>query len=123
MRNDRVKALFDQAMDKKRGGEFVAAQAILVPLVAERPDNAKLRAALGDAFWKGEDLINAIEQFKFAVNLNPSWELISRSLFHCLWDAGKREEAMAEMSRYLAIADSIEYRKILKAIENRNEEP
>jgi hypothetical protein len=66
--------------------------------------------------WYMRLLEEAVSIFKYAIELSPKLEAVSLGLFHCLWQLGKREKAMAEMIRYQSISDSEDYREIIKEI-------
>ena len=58
----------------------------------------------------------AVAAFRRATELKPESETASLGLFHCLWEMGRKEEALDEIGRYLKIADCEDYRNILAEI-------
>ena len=63
-----------------------------------------------------ESFGEASKLFGHIVRLKPDTELASRGLFHSLWKLGRHNEALEEMKRFLLIADSEEYRQLLKGM-------
>jgi hypothetical protein len=56
----------------------------------------------------------ALKVLREATNRAPTAEMISLSLFHSLLDAKREVEAFSEMRRFLAVAESLEYRRLLR---------
>jgi len=69
---------------------------------------------MGRAFFEIGDMAKAEDAFRRAVELNPKSELASLGLFHSLWEQQAASEAFAEMRRFLAVADSSEYKTLLR---------
>jgi len=92
---------------------------ILSELAVEEPESPAILAVLGDVCWEMRLLDEAATVFKRAIALAPKLEAVSLGLFHCLWDSGKREEALDEAKRFMSVADSDDYRKIAKEINEK----
>ena len=104
---------FQYALRLRDDGNLDAARDLLITLSERRPDSAALFAVLGDLQWNLDDLEGAITSFKTATQLAPKSEAASLGLFHCLWESDRLLDAIDECNRFLAIADAVEYRRIL----------
>jgi predicted Zn-dependent protease len=107
---------FAKVQQLSREGNCSGALEIMKDLVDSNPRSAVLRSVLAGIFWELGELEIAEKEFKLAVGLDPESEKISLGLFHCLWDRQKKDEAFAEMKRFMAITDSEDYKKIIKEI-------
>jgi len=47
-------------------------------------------------------------------------EAVSLGLFHTLWELEKRAEALEEIKRFQAVADSEDYRQIIREINEKS---
>lgn len=108
---------FEDALQLRDKGERADARQALERLLTERPNSAALLAVLGDVCWDLGDLPNAVIHFRKATTLSPASETASLGLFHTLWEAGQRHEALAEARRFLQLTDSEEYRDLLAEVE------
>jgi tetratricopeptide (TPR) repeat protein len=97
----------------KEARRYAEAQAILEELTLVRPDSAALYVVLGDVYRDQGMLVRAVDSFRTSTTLAPGAEVASLGLFHSLWDLGDRSAALAEARRYVAIAESDNYQKIL----------
>ena len=104
---------FAQAQERSRANDLPGTLEILKDLASGRPDSAMINATLANTLKGAGDIAPAIEHFLKAVKLAPTSELYSLGLFHILWAQGRRDEAFDEMRRFMAIADSIDYRAIV----------
>ena len=100
-------------------GDTKGAQKLLEEIIAMKQTSPKVHAALGSTYWDLEEFDRAITHFNKATELAPDWEDASLGLFHCLWDLGKREEALEEAKRFMAIGTSIDYENIIKEINEK----
>lgn len=107
---------FDEAMRLKRKGCTNEALVLLRKLHRRAPGDASICGLIGEIHWNAGKLDNAILWFSKATQAAPASELASLGLFHVLWEANKHRRACAEMNRFLAIADSKEYRDIQKGL-------
>jgi predicted Zn-dependent protease len=107
---------FAQAQERSRAHALPGALEILKDLASSRPDSAMINATLANTLKGAGDIAPAIDHFLKAVKLAPTSELYSLGLFHILWAQGRRDEAFDEMRRFMAIADSIDYRAIVAEI-------
>jgi len=85
-------------------------------LVELNPNYALFRAVLANAYQEFGKSDVAEQEFKKSVELDPTSEIISLGLFHCLWGQDKPVEALDEMKIFLSISDSEDYRSILNEI-------
>ena len=108
--------MFSQAVSLKEQGDMIAAKDVLISLVELDPESTAAVLILGDVYQSLNRREDAIDAFRQAIELSPMLEAASLALFHCLWESGKRDEAMEELKRFQSISDSEEYRKIVSAI-------
>ena len=112
---------FALAVKLRDQGDTKDSLAILSRL-AESPDaTAAVFAILGSLQWDASNLPEAVISFQKAVELAPHSEDASLGLFHTLMESQKEADAFAEMKRFLSIADSQEYRTLLKEIQDSSD--
>ncbi len=107
---------FKEAMNLKTQGDFRGALDILEDMHARSSHSPSLLAFCGDLHMELGNYVKATEAFRIAVKLAPTSETFSLGLFHCLWDANLISDALVEMKRFLLIAESAEYTRILAEI-------
>ncbi len=105
-----------EASEHANSGNFEAASKLLEQLLKEYSDSSLVSASLANAYWNLERLDDAVTYYKLSISLSPDFEQASLGLFHCLWDQGEKDEAFEEIKRFMLIADSEEYRKIIDEI-------
>ena len=110
------KSKFARAQERSKIDDLPGTIEILKDLVAGNPESAMFNATLANTLKAAGDIEPAIEHFQQAVKLAPKSEQYSLGLFHVLWGQGRREEALDETKRFMALSDSDEYRKIVAAI-------
>lgn len=113
-----IEEQFNDALKLRDAGDLLGALHSFKQLAQQYPDNAPVYGVMGDILWDFGNLEEAIACFKTVVKLSPRSELGSLGLFHTLWEAGHTEEALQEMNRYLAIAESAEYETLLRNMNN-----
>src|SRR5437667_11989925 len=118
---EQVKQAFSEAVKLKEKGDLNSAKQSLMELAKEEPESTAIWAVLGDVCWDMRLLDEAATIFKRAIALSPKLEAVSLGLFHCLWESGKREEALDEANRFMSIADSGAYREIVNEINEKLE--
>ena len=74
----------------------------------------KAHLLLGVVLFKSGQFEQAIALYQDRLREQPSRESCSLMLFHSLWAAGRIEEALAEMKRFLAEYESMEYRRLIR---------
>ena len=107
---------FAKALELRSDGRYVEALELLLPLQEQASESTSLFVVIGQIYWEQKSFDSAIAAFRRAVLIAPESETASLGLFHCLWDAGKQEEAIGELQRYLAVGESDEYQTILKSL-------
>lgn len=107
---------FAKAKELSEKGDILGMLEVMKDLVKSNPESAVFRAVLANAYWSVGELETAEKEFRDAVQLAPESEKVSLGLFHCLWDQNKKDEAFEEMKRFMTIADSEDYRAIVKEI-------
>jgi tetratricopeptide (TPR) repeat protein len=111
---DRVQfALAANFIDEER---YEDALSLLRELNARNPESAVVLAKLGEVYWELQNLPIAIDCFRAATKHSPSSETVSLGLFHCLWENEQRIEALDEAKRFFHVADSADYRKIVREL-------
>jgi predicted Zn-dependent protease len=106
-----LEARFNEAIRKRDTGDLDGSRETLEALSLEFPGRSAIWGTLGAIYFEQDRLEEAIGAFQKATVLSPQSELASISLFHALFDSGRRQDAFAEMRRFLALVpDSEEYR-------------
>src|SRR5205814_1731176 len=118
MKNE-LKEHFSKAVKLHESGELLSARTSLTELADKDPESATISATLGHVCWDMQLLEEAVVAFSRAVKLSPKFEGASLGLFNSLWRLGRREEALKELERFQAIADSEDYREIIKEINEK----
>lgn len=113
--------MYAEAANLSENGRLIDAIPILEQLAYGRPDCAIFLAVLANAYWEADRIQDAERWFRLAVLARPTWEASSLGLFHCLWEQGKKEEALDEIKRFMEISYSDEYVAIVKSINNNAE--
>lgn len=72
------------------------------------------QALLGVILFKTKRTAEAVACFSDPVSKRPGSESASLGLLHALWEDGKINEALAEMRRFRAEHESMEYRRLLR---------
>jgi len=116
---DHVKNRFSKAVKLIEEKDFGSARQLLLQLAEEDPNSTAILAVLGDVCWEMQLLDEAVFVFKRAIELSPKLEAVSLGLFHSLWKLEKREEALEETKRFMAISDSADYREIIREINEK----
>ena len=109
---------FNLAQQKAHDGELQEALTLFQELVRSKPSFPVYQLMVAKTHQDMGDLQQAVLAFRGCMELAPEKETISRCLFRCLWNLGRREEAIEEAKRFLSIKDSIHYRSLLKEIES-----
>ncbi len=100
----------------RKNGDYDAARHVLAGLQELWPESASIRVLHGDTLAKLGCIEEAESELAHAVELEPASETASLSLFHLLWERGKKVEALEEMKRYTHDYESDEYKDILKGL-------
>ena len=110
---DELSKLFDEAVKLRDERDFPRAREILLRLHHAYPDSLRVLAVLAHVCWDMNRLDEAISLFRRATVLEPSYDLVSLGLFHCLWRAERTDDAFDEMRRFLTDHESEEYTRLL----------
>ncbi len=110
---------FSEATRLHDAGHLERAREVLLDLANRSPQSVRVHAALGHVCWDMQRLDEAVVAFRRATGLSPRLEGVSLGLFNCLWKLGRRDEAMEELRRFQSVADSAEYREIVKEINQK----
>jgi len=107
-------AEFNQALDLWHGGDPETAVDQLERLAEQYPNQVAIHGVLGGIYhYELDRAAEALPHCQKAVDLAPRSEPASIDLFHALYALGKHREAWAEMRRFVSIADSEEYNRLL----------
>jgi predicted Zn-dependent protease len=116
-----LKDSFSKAKELRDHGDLPGAKRILLDLSKREPPSPAIFSVLGDVCWEMELREEAANAFREAIQLAPKLEAASLGLFHCLWELGRREEALEEVKRFQALSDSEDYRSIVRGINKESE--
>ena len=108
-----VRTAVDNALKLGRAGQHQAATRGLLPLARHQPTSGAVRGVLGKLYFESGDFRRAAKWFRLATEVSPRSELASLGLFHSLWELNRRRAALAEMSRFLSVAECADYTAIL----------
>jgi len=117
-------AIFEKAISLRDNGDFEGACKMLSLFIEKFPDNFVGYLVKGGILLYNLNRVDqALACYHKAVQLNPTSELSSVGLFHCLWEKGESDEAFEEAKRYVMTTGrrSEEYDLILKEIEENCE--
>ncbi|MEP7076424.1 MAG: hypothetical protein ABI878_11495 [Acidobacteriota bacterium] len=70
--------------------------------------------AVGAILIENKDYADALKCFSVAVENHPLSASASIGLFHALWNTERREEAFAELRRFLSISESEEHFRLIE---------
>jgi tetratricopeptide (TPR) repeat protein len=108
------KVTFDLALDLNRVGEHWQAISLLTVLERTGFQRKAVIGTLGAIlFYDLGEVEEALPYLQEAVFLSPYSELASLALFHARIDKGETERAFDEARRFLSLAGSEEYRRVL----------
>jgi predicted Zn-dependent protease len=105
----KIEPEFNRALEAWHDGDGDMAVQILKRLASKYPNRAFILGMLGAIYQSLDDNERAAGYFQQTASLSPKSELASLGLFHSLWQVGRRDEAMDEMTRFLSAASSEEY--------------
>jgi predicted Zn-dependent protease len=113
---EKIRPEVEKALEMWHEGELERALETLVPLTKLYPDYPAVFGALGGIYHSKGDHLKAAECFRRVVQLSPTRELPSLGLFHSLLELGHVEEALSEMKRFLSVASSKEYERLMTEV-------
>src|SRR2546423_13344136 len=102
----KIEPRFNRALEIWRGGDGRIAVEILEQLALEYPNRPFILGVLGNIYRGLGDYERAADYFRRTTLLSPKSELASLGLFQSLRDAERQDEAIAEMERFLCVAQS-----------------
>ncbi len=117
--SERHAEIFDRAMVLRDEGQYPAAIAVLIELIAELSDadqvllKAHSLVQLAYLYKQTGDCVDRELHLRRATEIAPRFELASLSLFLALIALDRREDAFREMLRYVALKASPGYRELL----------
>jgi len=82
----------------------------------------KVLFTIADHYEKLGEFSKSIKYYYEAVEIEPEYELASKSLFHALWDLDRTDEAFEEVQRFVKVTGSEAYSEIISDIIKDNEE-
>ena len=108
-----LRAAVDTALKLGRAGRHREGTAALIPLARAHPQSGAIRGVLGKLFYESGDYRASAQWFRQTTRVTPTSELASLGLFHSLWNLNRHREALAEISRFLSVAECADYDAIL----------
>ena len=117
-----INAILDQALRLRENGDLESALREIQLLTKITPQKASVAGILATLFFEGKIWPEAARWYRLATKLNPKAELASLGLFHSLWEMGRQKQAFAEMKRFLLIARSKEYVRLLRELHSETVE-
>jgi predicted Zn-dependent protease len=121
-RNEAAEAVFQEALQLRSKGKLDDAEKLLSGLVQASPEDTEAFLILGAVLYAQDNYFGALSAFGRVLDEMPMHEPSSLGLFHSLWALGQRKEAFAEMKRFLSVANSQEYERILSDIDRAMEQ-
>lgn len=106
-------ARFQEALSLRDSGRRGEAERVLRDLLAEEPADLRTVLVLGGLLFVQDRYEESLPLFASVLASRPQNEPASLGLFHSLWHLGRREEAFAEMERFLLGHASKEYSRLL----------
>ena len=100
---ERILARINEAINLDTMQETGRAVELLQALLLEFPEEPSVHVYLAWYLRRCDRFVEAIAHSKIAVHLLPTSSRASLVLFHTLWKAGNKEEAIAEIRRFLPI--------------------
>ena len=114
-----LRPTYDRAVQAMESEDFQGARDVLLNLHQQDPEAVEILLFLGYMDGKLGDVVQRIETFRKATELEPQLELASLGLFHALWEADRTDEAFDEMRRFLSQYESEEYTRLLADMKKR----
>jgi len=103
----------DEAIALRNAGDVNGAREILAGILSATKKCPSAYVVLGGIQWDAGESDNALASFRAATRLDPTMEMASLPLFHILMEIGLVDEAFSEARRFLAVADSQEYSRLI----------
>jgi len=120
--------LLGQARSLTESGKKEEARMCLLNLLKEEPENVAALLMLGGSYFEGNDLKEAKLVFQQLIKINPGTGLYSIALFNAHWRLKETDEALAEIRRFILIADKeteketiAQYLSTLRAMDINNQ--
>lgn len=112
--------LVDRAIVARNDGRLEEAVSILESIVSNVPGNAVAQTVLGGIYWDQERSVDALRCFTCAIEANPTLEMASLPIFHIYMEMDEVDKAFAEMRRFLSLAESQEYQRLIYEFKRMN---
>jgi len=116
-RSKLTEEVFQRALALRDAGDRQGAEALLNRLAEEDPEDLDVLIVLGGVLSHQEKWAEAAGIFQRLLAARPANEPASLGLFLSLWHLERRRDAIGEMERFLSIAESNEYERLLKDLE------
>ncbi|HYQ00033.1 MAG TPA: tetratricopeptide repeat protein [Polyangiaceae bacterium] len=111
---DGINRVLSNATELASRGEFSKALGVLEPLAVSEPNDPRVLGVLAGVYFRQDRFEEAARYFRRATERSPRSELASLGLFHALWKLGEQLSAEQELTRFLSIRESEEYRMLLE---------
>ncbi len=103
-----------EARQLSEAGKNSEAQKLLHEVLVVDPNNQLAHLMLGGAYFCEDRFTEAEVIFKNLVALAPDIGKFSIALFNTQWKLGRHEESIAEIRRFLAVADKESEKQIIE---------
>ena len=111
--SDNFESRFDEAFRLRDADRRSEALEILLALEGANPKRAALLGMIATLYRELGDIEQSVKYFQRTVDISPRSELASLGVFHGLFALGRKNEAFAEMRRFMDRSDSPEYRRLM----------
>jgi predicted Zn-dependent protease len=105
----RILGAIKEAVNLNAAGKAGLAVQLLAPLLTEFPEEPAVRIYLAWYLRRCERFEDAIGHARRAVQMLPKSSRASLVLFHTLWSAGNKHDAIEEIRRFLPIRHTDKY--------------
>jgi len=112
--NDDIDRALAEATELCNRNEFSAALRLAEPLLVSEPADPRVLGVLAGVYLRQGRFAEAALYFRRVTDLSPRSELGSLGLFHALWASGEHALAERELTRFLGVRESEEYRILLE---------
>ena len=109
-------AQFELALACRNSGRDSEARSILEQMLSQNPQPSAVYAVLGNIYWDQKSYLEAVDIFRKGTVIAPQNEVLSLGLFHSLWESDRKEEALAEIHRFLELCHCDDYVEILREL-------
>ena len=118
-KRDEVDNAMVAATQLANDGDFEAALELIERTKENAPSDPRVLRTLAGTLFRAQKYEEGVRAAQHATQVTPDSEISSLSLFHCLWNLDRQEEAKAEAARFLSVSSSQEYAMLLTEMDGR----